>query len=102
MIRRVWRAFATFVTILVLGLIAIELVARYGLGLGDPPLSQNHPTIEYMLQPGRTYHRFGNEYRVNAYSMRSDPFPDQKSHPDERRVMVFGDSIVNGGNITDQ
>lgn len=102
MIRRVWRVFASIVTLVVICLAALELIARFGLGLGDPPLSQNHPTIEYMLQPGRTYHRFGNEYRVNAYSMRSEAFPHAKTDPDELRVMVFGDSIINGGNLTDQ
>ena len=102
MIRRVWRVFASIITLAVIGLVALELIARLGLGLGDPPLSQNHPTIKYMLQPGRTYHRFGNEYRVNAYSMRSDAFPHEKTDPDELRIMVFGDSIINGGNLTDQ
>lgn len=34
--------------------------------------------------------------------MRSDPFPARKSHPNERRVLFIGDSILNGGAQTDQ
>jgi hypothetical protein len=34
--------------------------------------------------------------------MRSDNFPARKSGADELRVMVLGDSIVNGGVLTDQ
>jgi hypothetical protein len=34
--------------------------------------------------------------------MRSDDFPPHKSRPDELRVMVIGDSVVNGGVQSDQ
>jgi hypothetical protein len=34
--------------------------------------------------------------------MRSDDFPPHKLNPQELRVMVYGDSVVNGGNPTDQ
>ena len=52
---------------LVLSLITIvftiasgEIFARYYLGLGTPPLSVTHPTIEYMLKPNQDVYRFGN------------------------------------------
>lgn len=78
-----------------------EIVARLGLGLGDPPLNEAFPDLEYALRPG-TYHRFGNTIRINSHHMRSDEFPARKTSPDELRVMVMGDSVVNGGSLTDQ
>jgi hypothetical protein len=79
-----------------------ELFARYYLGLGHPPLSQTHPTIEYLFKPNQDVRRFGNWFRTNRYGMRSEEFPPQKRTPRELRVMVYGDSVVNGGNLTDQ
>ena len=101
-LRRTWFWTASGVTVVLLVLLALELVARWGFGLGDPPLSQNHPTIGYLYQPHQHSRRFGNDFRINAYSMRSDPFPFDKSNPDELRVLFFGDSILNGGSLTDQ
>jgi lysophospholipase L1-like esterase len=82
-------------------LIGGELFARFYFGLGDPPLSMAHPTIEYLFKPSHTYHRFGNTIHYNAYSMRSPDFPKRKTDPRELRVMVLGDSVVNGGALSD-
>jgi hypothetical protein len=79
----------------------LELFARFYLGLGHPPLSVTHPTIEYMFAPNQSVWRFGNLFRTNRYGMRSDDFPPRKSSPRELRIMVYGDSVVNGGNLTD-
>ena len=79
-----------------------ELFARYYLGLGHPPLSQTHPTIEYLFQPNQDVRRFGNHFSTNRYGMRSVDFAPQKRTPAELRIMVYGDSVVNGGNLTDQ
>lgn len=79
-----------------------ELVARLYFGLGDPPLSQTHPTIEYLFKPNQTVHPFHRLFRTNRYGMRSDDFEPQKLDPRELRVLVYGDSVVNGGNLTDQ
>lgn len=83
------------------GLVAAECVARVGLGLGTPPLYLRDPSIEYRLKPDQDVLRFGNRYQVNRYSMRSgnmDPLP----RAGERRVMLFGDSVLNGGAQVDQ
>jgi len=82
-------------------LIAAELVARFGLGLGDPPLYVEHPSVEYLLAPDQSCSPYGNRFIVNAFGMRSVSFPRSKSSPEELRVMVFGDSVVNGGSLTD-
>lgn len=78
-----------------------EAIARWGFGLGDPPLLMDDPEIEYLFKPG-TYHRFGNLIHYNQWSMRSDDFPREKSDPTEIRIMVIGDSVANGGSLTDQ
>lgn len=78
-----------------------EIFARYYLGLGPPPLSVSHPTIEYMYKPNQDVYRFGNHFIVNQYGMRSAAFVEKRS-ANELRIMVFGDSVVNGGVLTDQ
>jgi GDSL-like Lipase/Acylhydrolase family len=78
-----------------------EIFARYYLGLGTPPLSMTHPTIEYMYKPNQDVYRYGHHFVTNQYGMRSAPFEKKKGN-NEFRIMVFGDSVVNGGNPTDQ
>lgn len=89
------------VVVLLLG-ISGELVARYYLGLGDPPVSVADSEIEYLFKPSQDVSRFGNRIKYNAYSMRSDDFPREKASAEEVRVLVLGDSVVNGGNQIDQ
>lgn len=102
--RRRWlRALAwTAGVTVVLGVVAGEIVARFVLGMGDPPLYRADPEIEYMPLPSRTYSRFGNRVSFNSFSMRSPEFPARKADDRELRVMVLGDSVVNGGSPTDQ
>ncbi len=77
-----------------------EAVARYGLGLGTPPLFIADSELEYQLKPNQDLFRFGNRFVVNQLGMRSEPFPQNKPDPSELRVMVFGDSVINGGTAT--
>ena len=86
---------------LLIAVIGGELASRYILGLGDPPLTVTHPTIEYMFKPSSEFNRFGNYFRTNEYSMRSDDLT-QKREKNEIRILVLGDSVPNGGNLTDQ
>ncbi len=81
--------------------VGVELFARFYLGLGDPPLYEADPKIEYLQKPFGSYHRFGNAITINEWSMRSGPLTKSKQSPDERRVLLIGDSIVNGGALTD-
>ncbi|PSB59029.1 SGNH/GDSL hydrolase family protein [Chamaesiphon polymorphus] len=85
----------------VLAIASGEIFARYYLGLGTPPLSVAHPTIEYMYKPDRDVYRYGHHFVTNQYGMRSVPF-DKKKGSNEFRIMVFGDSVINGGSLTDQ
>lgn len=79
-----------------------ELFCRFVIGLGDPPLYQADRSMEYVLQPSKTYRRFHHRFAVNQYSMRSDDFAPQKSSAAELRVLVIGDSIIYGGVRIDQ
>src|ERR1035438_1346806 len=71
-----------------------ELICRFEIGLGNPPLYQADAKMEYLLQPSKTYYRFHHRFAVNRYSMRSDDFPPEKSSPNELRILVIGDSVV--------
>lgn len=84
--------------LVILALAAAEAVARYAIGLGSPPLSMPHDRIEYMFRPNQDIRRFGNRQLFNEYGMRSAPVADWGDAP---RVLVFGDSVLNGGNLTD-
>ncbi len=100
--KKTFRNIAIAVAVIVLVGGITELTARWYLGLGDPPLMVRDSEVEYMFAPDRCYCRFGYHVCYNHWSMRSDPFPVHKDNPDERRVLVIGDSIINGGSRTDQ
>lgn len=82
--------------------VAAELVSRFVLGLGTPPLYEADTGFEYRLLPNQDVQRFGNHIQVNRWGMRSPDFRSTKTDPLELRVMVFGDSVVNGGSQIDQ
>ena len=86
------------VAILVLLLLG-ELFARFVLGLGDPPLSIGDKEIDYLFAPNQECNRFGNSIVYNDFSMRCD-FTLKGTNP-KRRIFVVGDSVVNGGVLTD-
>lgn len=93
---------ASLVLLLLLLLLVGEAVARWGYGLGDPPLTQDHPTIDYLLRPDQDVRRFGNVFQTNAYGMRSGVMTLTKTDPDELRILFLGDSVINGGSRVDQ
>lgn len=88
------------ITILVATL-AIELLLRWPFGLGDPPLYQPDETIEYVLVPGQ-YRRFGHRVMVNSAHMRSEEAVLHPRPEPAHRLLVLGDSVVNGGSHVDQ
>lgn len=86
--------------IALVGVLAVgEVFARFGLGLGTPPLSVADARYEYMFKPNQDVRRFGNRVFINEYGMRSDPLTDSDA---TKVILVFGDSVLNGGNLTDQ
>ncbi|MCL1887687.1 MAG: hypothetical protein FWF96_02305 [Kiritimatiellaeota bacterium] len=78
-----------------------ELVARFVLGLGDPPLSVADPEIEYMFAPNQDCRRFGNRVVYNNVSMRNVQNIQTNEPFSGFRVLMMGDSVLNGGSQTD-
>ncbi len=88
-------------TLLLITGIGGELVARYCLGLGEQPLSVSDAEIDYIFAPNQRCRRFGNRIIYNDCSMRSDFNCAERSADVARRIFVVGDSVVNGGTLTD-
>jgi hypothetical protein len=90
--------------------VSAEVFARFVLRLGDPPLYVADKEVEYLMVPSRRYERFYQDKPLgkpfvseyNQWSMRSPEFGKAKGRSSERRVLVIGDSVVNGGPQCDQ
>jgi hypothetical protein len=94
------RRLILFSAIVLVGLfVGGEIFARLVLGLGTPPLSVRSDAYEYMFKPSQDVKRFGNRVVINEYGMRSDTAPQSDA---TKVILVFGDSVLNGGNLTDQ
>ena len=74
-----------------------EVAFRLVMGLGDPPLYIADPEIGYLLAPEQKLRRQGSVYETNQYSMRSQPLQSETE-----RILLVGDSVVNGSWWTDQ
>ena len=97
-----WKIFRRVLFVSVPLAILGEVFCRFVLGLGTPPLSVTHPTIEYMFLPNQNISRFRKRQSYNRFSMRSEDFDKERGRSREFRIMVFGDSVINGGNLTAQ
>ncbi|WP_028323988.1 hypothetical protein [Desulfatirhabdium butyrativorans] len=75
--------------------IASEFIIRWFFRLDCHPLYSPHATIEYLLQPSQNIVCDGKIFQTNRWSMRSPDFENAKP-PGEIRLLVFGDSVVNG------
>jgi hypothetical protein len=95
--RRLRVVLVALVAIVVLG----EVILRYGVGLGDPPLAQLDPETEYELVPSRSYSRWGNDIHVNRFGMRA-PEHELVAPPESQYILLIGDSVVYGGHFLDQ
>lgn len=83
------------------GLIGIEFFLRFAFGLGNPVLLQADPTIGYLFQSNQKVIRFGNRIEYNQYHQRSSPITYTKP-PGVFRILMIGDSVLNGGAPIDQ
>ena len=84
-----------FILIVLLFIIG-ELFARYVLGLGNSILYISDKDYEYIEAPNQDIYRFHNHIFLNEYSMKSLPL-----NKSDRNILVFGDSVLNGGALTD-
>lgn len=78
--------------------VAVEVALRIGWGFGKMLLFQEDKELEYIAKPNQRLTRFGNENIYNEYAMRSLPI----TKDDDCVVLGFGDSVLNGGTLTDQ
>jgi hypothetical protein len=87
-----------FLVLLVAGFLTMEFALRKIWGFGETVLYKADETYEYIAQPNQERHRFGNKIVYNEYSMRSTALTDA----DKCIILGFGDSVINGGSLTDQ
>src|SRR5690606_12796944 len=78
-------------------LVCVELILRLGYGFCNAPLYVKDPDYEYIYAPNQSVKRFGNTIRTNSLSMRNE----ELSVADSTVILLIGDSVVNGGSLTD-
>ncbi len=75
-----------------------EIVLRVKYGFCNSPLYVSDPDFEYIYAPNQDVKRFGQVLRTNSYSMRNE----EVLPTDSIVILLIGDSVVNGGSLTDQ
>ena len=83
---------------LLLAFFCIEFTLRKVWGFGEMVLFQEDKNFEYLQKANQNQVRFGNRIFYNEYSMRSEPLTSS----DSCIILGFGDSVINGGTLTDQ
>lgn len=78
-------------------LMASEVYLRQVWGFCDSVLMQSDPDFEYIAQPDQNRYRFKKHIVYNVYSQRSNPVDSSAFI-----VLGLGDSVLNGGALTDQ
>ena len=90
--------FYKFLILVVVLAITAELVLRYQFGFCNSPLYVSDPDFEYVYAPNQDVKRFGYVLRTNSFSMRNE----EVLPTDSLVILLIGDSVVNGGSLTDQ
>jgi len=93
--------FLSLGAIVLLLFLGSELLLRQVFGLGRPLLYRSDPHMGYRVAPNQNLRRFGNRIYINEFSMRNEPITPQRS-PQTLRILMLGDSLVNGMVWTDQ
>lgn len=75
-----------------------EVVLRVKYGFCNSPLYVSDPDFEYIYAPNQDVKRFGQVLRTNSLSMRNE----EVLPTDSLVILLIGDSVVNGGSLTDQ
>ena len=75
-----------------------EFSTRFIIGIGDPILFKAHPSIEYEQLPNQKLRIFHNDIFINSLGMKSDEF-DILKNKNKKRILVYGDSVIFGGNL---
>ncbi len=77
--------------------ICLEIFLRMYFGFCDTVLVREDSEFEYIAQPNQKRFRFRNHVIYNSFSMRSEEVDTSSI-----KILGFGDSIINGGVLTDQ
>lgn len=91
------RKFIKITLVLLLIFCLTEIILRYFFGFCDTVLMREDKDYEYIALPNQTRFRFRNHILYNAFSMRSSELDTAAV-----KILGFGDSILNGGTMTDQ
>ncbi|MFN0040745.1 MAG: SGNH/GDSL hydrolase family protein [Burkholderiales bacterium] len=98
-IRMTRRRWLTLGVLAVCALLAAEGIGRVA-GLHHPVLYEV-TGYGYRVKPGQDIRRFGNRYFSNAFGLRSESTTSLPG-PGVLRILCLGDSLTNGGAVTDQ
>jgi hypothetical protein len=82
-------------------MICVELLLRFGLGLGNPVVLAADSACGYILAPNQNTYRFFCRTRTDQYGMRSDRFAPIPA-AGTLRVLFIGDSVTYGTSHVDQ
>lgn len=83
-----------------LGILLLEVLARGGVAPWSPPESLPfHPRLLWTMAPG-THRMAGVEVRINALGLRG-PEVEVPRPPQEKRILVLGDSSIFGFGVTE-
>lgn len=85
------------IVISIICLVGIEMFLRFYFGFCDAVLIKEDPDYEYTAIPNQKRFRFRKNIYYNAQSMRSNEIDDISI-----KILGFGDSVLNGGVLTDQ
>jgi hypothetical protein len=94
MVRKIIKISGLFIILIFIG---GEIAGRM-YGLCSFPLYIESAAFEYIHAPNQDLSIYGNKFKTNAFSMRSEAITEQ----DTNVILLIGDSVVNGGNLTDQ
>ncbi|WP_282162211.1 hypothetical protein [Ulvibacterium marinum] len=86
-----------FLTVAIVIVFSIEFLLRAAFGFCDTVLFKESKNYEYIVQPNQVRHRFGRHVAYNSHSMRSEEIDSAAI-----KILCFGDSVINGGVLTDQ
>lgn len=91
------KRFYKFIIVVLFFLFIVEFSLRFFFGFCDTVLIQESNKYEYIASPNQNRFRFRNHVNYNSFSMRSEEIDANCL-----KVLGFGDSVINGGVMTDQ
>ncbi|MCR9016486.1 hypothetical protein [Aquiflexum gelatinilyticum] len=86
------KIFKYFFLLLIVSIISVELILRW-YGLHDLPTYREDVDYEYIHHPNQKRMVYRNYFFTNSFGMRSGDIDNSK-----RKILLIGDSVINGGN----